>query len=184
LQKDVKHPAMCYENPRTFDLIYCAGSNQALDRIAHEAGFLLGIRSGRTSLPGYRVQFVDIDYRRPDFEKHLRVVSKHQPKYATVPDLSEEYVSPQDVSRALAQALAQYEQRASVCETPLIVPKLPGQIALLPAHVAIGYSLPASYGGARYPLWEMEGRRVHLLGGVVHINRWISIGRLPSLLRS
>src|SRR3954469_18128551 len=105
---------MCYENPRTFDLIYCAGSNQALDRIAHEAGFLLGIRSGRTSLPGYRVQFVDIDYRRPDFEKHLRVVSKHQPKYATVPDLSEEYVSPQDVSRALAQ----YEQRASVCETP------------------------------------------------------------------
>lgn len=142
------------------DLIYCAGDNERLTRIAHEAGFLIGIRSGRTA-HGFPVKFVDIEYRKPNFHKHLLSVRRHWPKYATVLDLSEEVVSAQDVARALAQ----YEELSYSCEIPLIVPKLPGQIALLPGHIAIGYSVPTSYGGARYPLWELEGRRVHLLGG-------------------
>jgi hypothetical protein len=79
-------------------------------------------------------------------------------------DLSEEEVSTQTVERAMGQ----YQQLVGYCEVPLIVPKLPGQIALLPAEVAIGYSLPTSYGGARYELWELEGRRVYLLGGSPH----------------
>lgn len=154
----------CYENAPTLDLIYCAGGNQALDHIAHNAGFLLGIRSGKKSLPNYPVHFVDIEYRRPHFERHLKAVSTHRPKYATVPDLSEEIVSSEDISRAMAQ----YEQLAEFCEIPLIVPKLPGQIVLLPPYVAIGYSIPTSYGGAHYPLWELEDRHVHLLGGSPH----------------
>lgn len=61
--------------------------------------------------------------------------------------------------------MKQYEQLSRYCQVPLIVPKLPGQIAMLPSHVAIGYSIPTSSGGARYELWELENRRVHLLGG-------------------
>ena len=105
------------------------------------------------------IQFVGIEYRRANFEKHLKVVAKYQPKYATVLDLSDEMVSEQDIERAMKQ----YEQIANCCQIPLIVPKLPGQIAMLPNHVAIGYSIPTSYGGAQYELAELQGRRIHLL---------------------
>ena len=92
---------------------------------------------------------------------HLDVVAKYHPKYATVPDLSEEQISIADIDRALEQA----ERLVPHCETVLIIPKLTGQITLLPEGVAVGYSVPSSYGGAQYPLWELAGRRVHLLGG-------------------
>lgn len=142
------------------DLVYCAGGNERLSQIAHEEGWLLGKRSDaylRCQAP----TFIDIDYKHPDFEMHLHEVAKYRPKYATVPDLSEECISSSDIDRALNQ----YEQLSAHCEIPLIVPKLPGQLAMLPAEVAIGYSIPSSYGGAQYPLWELAGRRVHLLGG-------------------
>lgn len=141
------------------DLIYCAGNNARLVDIAAEEGWLLGLRSDESihRLP----DFVDINYRKPDFEKHLEVVKQHRPKYATVPDLSEKEVSRQDVERALQQI----EQIQPYCEIPLVVPKLSGQIALLPLDIAIGYSVPSSYGGAQFPVWELAGRRVHLLGG-------------------
>ena len=143
------------------DLIYCAGDNERLTRMAYDAGFLIGIRSGRSS-HGFPVHFVDIEYRRPNFDKHLQAVKRYQPKYATVLDLSEQEVSTQDIERALMQ----YEQLASYCQIPLIVPKRFGQIALLPPDVALGYSIPTSYGGAKdIKLWEFEGRRIHLLGG-------------------
>lgn len=150
-------------NKSCLDLIFCAGDNREFFQVADAAGFMLGIRSGRQSY-GYKVQFVDIEYRRRNFEKHLKVVARYQPKYATVLDLSDEQVSAQDIERAMKQ----YEQLSCSCQIPLIVPKLPGQIAMLPHNVALAYSIPTSYGGARYELGELIGRRVHLLGGSPH----------------
>lgn len=145
------------------DRIYCAGANPRLTAIAYEAGYKLGIRSDRADY-GFPISFVDIDYKRPDFSAHLEIVKKHAPKYATVPDLSEKVVDERDVFRAVVQA----KTIADYCEIPLIIPKLPGQIELIPANIAIGYSVPTSYGGAQYPLWELAGRHVHLLGGSPH----------------
>ncbi|HEU0004042.1 MAG TPA: DUF6610 family protein [Ktedonobacteraceae bacterium] len=150
-------------NKSHLDLIFCAGDNREFFQVAYEAGYMLGIRSGRQSY-GYDVQFVDIEYRRREFEKHLRVVARYQPKYATVLDLSEEEVSEQDIERAMKQ----HRRLSNYCQIPLIVPKLPGQIGMLPDHVAIGYSIPTSYGGAQYELGELQGRRIHLLGGSPH----------------
>ncbi|SRR5258708_3716139 len=141
-------------------LVYCAGGNPLLVDIAYEEGWLPGVRSD-ASLTKYDPIFVDVDYKHPDFEKHLGVVARYRPKYATVPDLSEQEVSQADVNRALHQA----EQLQPHCETVFIVPKLSGQIALLPPSIAIGYSVPSKYGGAQYPIWELAGRRIHLLGG-------------------
>lgn len=143
-----------------FDLIYCAGGNPRLSQIAYEEGWKLGYRSDKT-IGNFPTAFIDIDYKRPNFEKHLEVVKEHHPHYATVPDLSDLCVDQQDIDRALDQ----YELIALYCDVSLIIPKLSGQIALLPAYVAIGYSIPSSYGGAQFPLWELAGRRVHLLGG-------------------
>lgn len=160
----------------TIDLIYCAGGNQRLMQIAHDAGLRLGIRSDKSAY-GFPISFVDINYHKAsetNFAKHLAVVACHQPKYAIVPDLRADLVGTADIDRALHQ----YTQLAQHCEIPLIVPKLPGQIALLPFDVVIAYSIPTSYGGARYGLHELAGRQVHLLGGnpaqQQKIARWIS----------
>ena len=144
------------------DLIYCSGGNPLLSQIAYEEGYLLGFRSD-ANMGGYAcpVSFIDIDYKKPNWKRHLEIVQRYHPKYATVPDLSEQEVSQDDVARALAQA----EQLQPHCEIVLIVPKLSGQIAMLPQDIAIGYSVPSGYGGAQYPSWELSGRRVHLLGG-------------------
>jgi hypothetical protein len=146
------------------DLIYCAGRNIRLSRIACETGWLLGMRSDSspTNLPQ---TFIDIDYKKPDFEKHLEVVACYRPKYATIPDLSEENTSVADVERALKQA----ERLQKFCQIVLIVPKLAEQLPLIPPEYAIGYSIPSNYGGARFAIWEVEehlkGRWIHLLGG-------------------
>ena len=144
------------------DLIYCAGGNPRLSYIASEEGWLLGFRSDkRLGIDTFPARFIDVDYKQPDFAHHLAVVARYRPKYATVPDLSESEICSKDVARALEQA----EQLAQHCEIVLLVPKLSGHIEMLPAHFAIGYSVPSQYGGASYPLWELAGRRVHLLGG-------------------
>ena len=143
------------------DVIYCAGGNKELMRIAFESGMLLGIRSDRPS-HGFPIQFVDINYRHPPgFEDHLRTVARYQPRFAVVRDLSEHVVDEADIERAVAEA----RRLADYCEVPLVVPKLGGQLALLPADLAIGYSVPTTHGGAQYALWELSGRLVHLLGG-------------------
>ena len=142
------------------DLIYCAGGNPRLTRIAYEAGWLLGMCSGRSTIDLPQA-FIDVDYKRPDFERHLEVVARYRPKYATVPDLSEESTSIADIERAMTQA----ERLQAYCEIPLIVPKLSAQIDLLPLKYAVGYSIPSSYGGAQFAPWELAGRRIHLLGG-------------------
>lgn len=142
------------------DLIYCAGGNRRLMQSALDAGWFLGARSDKLTydLP---IVFVDIHYKRPDWQRHLRVVMREQPRYAIVPDLSETEVSEADVARALAQA----DELANYCDTPLIVPKLASQLPLVPAQYAIAYSVPSSYGGAQFGPWLLSGRRVHLLGG-------------------
>ena len=145
------------------DLIYCAGANPRFMQIAQEHGYLLGVRSDRNAY-GFPISFVDIEYRKPDFTTHREAVKMHRPKYATVPDLSETEVSEEDIVRALAQA----SQLAQYCEYPLIVPKLSGQLALIPRQYAIAYSVPTSYGGAKYGIWKLQGRRIHLLGGSPH----------------
>lgn len=148
-------------NNHRLDLIFCAGNTRSFLQIAYEAGYLLGVRSD-CSAYDYPIQFVDNEFRKPEkWQKHVKTVKIHKPKYATIPDLSEKFVSNADIERAMKQ----YEQLSGYCEIPLITPHLPGQIAMLPEHVAIGYSVPTSYAGARYELSELKGRRVHILGG-------------------
>ena len=142
------------------DLIYCAGNNRQLMHAASEAAWLLGVRSDRTSY-GYPLAFVDIHYVAPDWARHLLRVQRERPRYAIVPDLSDTVVDVADIRRALAQA----DELAPYCDVPLIVPKLSGQLAHIPARYAIAYSIPSTYGGAGFGPWKLGGRRVHLLGG-------------------
>ncbi len=160
------------------DTIYCAGQNRRLMQIAYEEGYLLGIRSDLLDF-GYPISFVDIDYRRPDFPSHLEIVKKHRPKYATVPDLSETVTSEVDVMRAISQA----EELSGYCEVVLIVPKRSDQLSLIPSQYAIAYSVPTSYGGAKFGIWKLRGRRVHLLGGSPQMQMRL-YGYMPAEIQS
>ena len=147
------------------DLIYTAANNARFLEICNRAQWLLGIRSDKYPCAEVEsVQFVDVDYNAPSFARHVEMVKRFRPRYATVPDLSDQVVSSQDIMRALRQA----DILAPYCEVVLIVPKLSGQIAALPKDSVIGYSMPTAYGAAQYPLWELEGHGVHLLGGSPH----------------
>lgn len=145
------------------DLIYSCGNNAPYSEIALRHGWLLGIRSDLWVMAG-PIQFVDIDYKHPDFAAHVDVVKQLRPKYAIVPDLSETYVGRDDIKRCLKQ----YEMLLYHAETVFVVPKLSGQLSYIPAYIPVAYSVPTSYGGARYHLRELEGRDVHLLGGSPH----------------
>ena len=142
------------------DIIYCAGANERLMQIAYDTGYLLGVRSDRSDY-GFPIAFVDIDYKKPDFAKHLARVASIRPRYAIVPDLSETEDSEEDAQRAVKQA----DALGAYCDYPLIVPKRSGQLQFIPARYAIAYSLPTSYGGAKFGIWKLAGRHVHLLGG-------------------
>jgi len=129
-------------------------------QIAYDTGYLLGVRSDLDDY-GFPISFVDIEYKHPDFTAHLATVKRLQPKYATVPDLSEMETSEADITRAVNQA----EELSSYCAIPLVVPKRSDQLLLIPSQYAIAYSVPTSYGGAKFGIWKLRGRRIHLLGG-------------------
>lgn len=170
---------------KNIEIIYAAGGNSELSVIAYEEGWRVGTRSDKWHAP-LPITFLDIDYKSKNmeklFEQHLARAAKERPFIATVPDLSDKVVDDRDISRAVNQAI----RLADYCRTVLVVPKLTGQIEMLPPGLAIGYSIPTSYGGAQYPIWELAGRRVHLLGGNPHeqikLYRYISaIGKVISV---
>lgn len=147
------------------DLIYTAANNARLLALCEQANWLAGFRSDKYPVASATsIQFIDVRYTSPNFARHLELVKRFRPLYAIVPDLSEQAVSREDVKRALCQA----ETLAPYCNTTFIVPKLSGQLELLPKDQPIGYSVPSRYGGAHYVLQELAGRQVHLLGGSPH----------------
>lgn len=155
-----------YEKCMGIDLIYSTGDNKKIEELALQSGYFLGVRSDRKSY--HPVLFVDQPYKDSTFtfEQHLSRVAKEQPKYATVPDLPKpdlfsDYCLATEISRVTTQA----DRLADYCQYPLIIPKWPGQLALIPAKYAIGYSVPTAYGGAEIDFSELSGRKVHLLGG-------------------
>lgn len=144
------------------DLIYTSGDNDGLAERTHRAKWLVGMRSNKYAK--CHVDFMDADYMRPNWDRHLAMCKEHQPKYAVVPDMSDSIFDVEDIRRALRQAdiLQQYAQ------VVYIVPKLAQHIALIPEEYAIGYSVPSSNGAATYNFQRLAGRRLHLLGGSPH----------------
>jgi len=62
------------------------------------------------------------------------------------------------------------EDAAQFVSQVVVIPKIPDTVHRIPryiggAEVVIGYSIPTTHGGTCVPIWELEGRKVHLLGG-------------------
>ena len=138
------------------DVIYCAGGNSRLARIAIGEGFLYGARSD--DIRHLRCDgLIDINWKRYDWHRYLDAVDAHRPRYAVVPDI----LHAGGVDRAIEQA----EQIQQYCGKPIVVPKVHGVVDRIPNRHVIGVSVPTSYAGFLPDVAELHGRSVHLLGG-------------------
>lgn len=143
------------------DLYFCAGGTRRFAGIAIDAGFIYGAR-----LPVkvyYPIRFSDQEYRRPErMAAYVESVKEHRPDLATVLD----YDHTTDLETVLgwAEAIAPYVGEI------IVIPKIPGTIAQIPARIAgrpirLGYSVPTSNGATDCTIQEFGARPVHLLGG-------------------
>lgn len=147
-------------------LMFVTHSKRVLS-IAGRYGWLPGARC--TNLRDVRnidkVGFIDIEWRRYTFERHLEVVRTVKPLMTVAQDVED--------CRALSRVLAQAEQLALYCTYVVIVPKHPSlvtELKRIPRKFILGYSVPTKYGGTRIPPSEFK-RPVHLLGGRPDVQR-------------
>jgi len=138
------------------DLILC--SRPPFCCYAKEKGMIIGARTDhKQQLSCCKPEFLDFNFHKPNWELHLSVVKKYKPKYAVAPDIFKE----EDIKEVLIKAKKLSVYASSV----IVVPHISGIINKIPEEFIIGYSVPTSYGGAEIGLWELAGRKVHLLGG-------------------
>lgn len=148
------------------ELIYCANGNARYAEIAITAGFTYGAQ-----LPGtvyFRPEFVDQDWRNPDFDIYMSQLKKYKPRMATVIDWEHEVQLP--------DVLVWAESAAVFVDHVLIIPKVPGRVHLLPKiiggkPVRLGFSVPTKHGGTSCWPSEFLGWPVHLLGGSPHAQK-------------
>jgi len=138
-------------------LIYCAGRGGRYADIAVATGFIYGCRSDYK--PSHLVGFADLNWKRPDLDRHYAFVSEHRPQLAVAPDVLD--------LDALVPTLRYAERLAGVAGRVIIVPKTMGVMDRLPHEpwLVIGYSVPTRYGGTDLMMAELAGWPVHLLGG-------------------
>lgn len=152
------------------ELIYCADGNARFAEIAINHGFTYGAQ-----LPGtvyFHPEFVDQDWKKPDREKYMLLLSEYKPRIATVLDY-ERTEQEQEVFD-WAEEAAQH-----VAEAIIIIPKAFGTIDRIPRkiggkEVRLGYSVPTKHGGTPLSPDKFGDRRVHLLGGSPQAQRKFS----------
>lgn len=138
------------------DIIYCAGGNKRLAKIAIEEGFMYGSRSD--DIRDFRCDgLIDINWKGYDWKDHVNKVAQHKPKYAVVPDI----LRKKNVEKTLLYA----DELTKYCENIIIVPKVHNIIDLIPSNFIIGISVPTSYAGFLPKTGELVNRDIHFLGG-------------------
>lgn len=110
--------------------------------------------------------FLDIDWRRYDFDRHLRAAEETRPFLTVARDVEDR----RDLSRILDQAYRLNE----FCDIVMIVPKdealSPDLEQQIPKEFFLAYSVPTRYGGTKIPP-EAFRRPTHLLGGRPDVQR-------------
>ena len=139
------------------DIIFCRSHCYPVCCRASQLGFLYGLRSDDLRYCGMcKIDFIDIDFKRPDTEKHRAAVLQFAPKYATVLDVMEghQLVHALDMARVFSKSGV----------LPILIPKIQC-IHEIPKQYILGYSIPTTYGYTALSTSAFAGRRLHLLGG-------------------
>lgn len=149
-------------------VIYCRGGDVRAPKVVKAAGLMYGTRHDyKPYMPVYMLdiafeQFKGIDFTGVEYQRkwgvYLDRVRAHQPALAMTLDYTP------NVPRDLM--LDQVEQvRAAGAATVMICPKFAGAVDHIPQSCIVAVSVPSTYAGFLPHPSELEGRRLHLLGG-------------------
>ncbi len=106
------------------------------------------------------IGFLDIDWKNYNFEKHLKIAEKYQPRLTMARDI--ECIFQLDSILKEAESLSKFSTQIAVVPKD---PKLNGRLTeLIPKEFILGYSVPTRYGGTEVTI-ESFDRPIHLLGG-------------------
>jgi hypothetical protein len=113
--------------------------------------------------------FLDIDWKRYDFGRHLEAARLHSPLVTVARDV--------ESLRDLKSVLREADELCKFSRHVVVVPKatgFAGRISeLIPSHFILGFSVPTRYGST--PLLPEEfNRPVHLLGGRPDVQRGLA----------
>lgn len=143
--------------------------------IAARYGWLPGARytNLRDSRRFDRLGFLDIDWKKYNFGRHLAAAKATRPLLTVARDI-------EDIDQ-LERTLDEARTLLLFADEVIVVPKDPrlGEALdeLIPAEFTLGYSVPTRYGSTTLPLAAFR-RRVHLLGGRPDVQRRLA-GQLP-----
>lgn len=147
--------------PRTCPLLF-VNHSYTVASIAHRYGWHPGARY--TNLRDVRrfdrVGFLDIDWKRYDFDRHIAAAKAVRPMVTVARDV--ERID--DLALVLEQAQALREFADQVIVVPKDESMAENLHELIPPEFKLGYSVPTRYGGTNVPVTSFD-RPVHLLGG-------------------
>lgn len=137
-------------------LVFGNGKDDFFPRAARASGMAYGVRHCEQARAW--PYMLDIDWRNYDWNDYLHKVARWSPVQATVADY-EHRDQRKQLYRQIRDLRALGVLRIMVC------PKFPGAISHIPTWCVTAISIPSSYAGYIPPISEVEGRRVHMLGG-------------------
>jgi hypothetical protein len=150
------------DNKRSYErlfmrLIYCRGGDKSAPKVCARAGWLYGTRHDCKpyAMPVY---MLDINWEKYVWADYVTKVALYKPTLAMVPD----YFS--DVPKSLLLERIAEVKEAGASEV-MVCPKFLGAVGDIPDWCIVAISVPTDYAGFLPPAHEVQGRRLHLLGG-------------------
>ena len=169
--------------PHIADLIRCRhypdmGGTRSVIKFVNHSATVLEVAVAHGWLPGARytnlrdvkrqkkLGFLDIDWKRYDFQRHLETTAQQRPLMTVARDVEDK----RHLKRIIDQAYRLLEYASYV----IVVPKDPslgrGLCRSIPSEFILGFSVPTRYGGTQISPFAFK-RPVHLLGGRPDVQR-------------
>lgn len=152
-----KRPLNVYERRVLF--ILCKGSQKRIKDVPYTYGMAYGTR--HTETPYHQPFFVDINWKKYDWQDYCHKIAKWKPVFALVPDY-ESVKQRKDLYQKIRDLRSLGVLRVGCC------PKFDGAVAHIPSWLIVCVSVPTRYAGFLPNKSELEGRKLHLLGGSPH----------------
>jgi GNAT superfamily N-acetyltransferase len=151
-------------------IIFCAGGNVAYPALARASRQAYGIRSDYTAFDWPFMVDAPFKPEHWNWSKHIRAINTLRPVAALVRD----YGTYDGVTVTKAEMLRQVQALRDCGVLRIFVcPKSHGAIQDIPADCGIAISVDSSYAGFLPDFRELNGRFVHLLGGVPQ--QWLDL---------
>jgi hypothetical protein len=139
--------------------------------LARECGWKLGVRYTelRNVRASGRIDFLDIDWQRYDFHRHVEAARELRPFLTVARDITRKT----QLKRVIDEAYLLLTYSTRVAVVPKAMSIGPHLRRLIPHDFLLGYSVPTSHGGTRIDPRRFHGS-VHLLGGRPDVQRQLA----------